>query len=158
MPVEIVVPLGFMATIVLFVWFSHASRVKTKDRQAQVLQQVIDKFSTGEAFAEAIKGPGGEMLVRALAMEDDHLRKRIWPGLLIPASILTLLGIGFFVLWLVKYDTFLTPAVVVGAVGLGLAFATYVLWRIEEQGGDEASEEGVDPSQSGHALQGKDSL
>ena len=158
MPVEIVVPLGFMATIVLFVWFSHASRAKAKDRQAQVVQQVIDKFSSGEAFAEAIQGPGGEMLVRALAMEDDNLKKRIWPGLLIPASILTLLGIGFFVLWLVRYDAFLTPAVVIGAVGLGLAFATYVLWRIEEQGGDEASEEDADPSRGAHTLQGEESL
>ena len=156
--VEIVVPLGFMATVVLFVWFSHNSRVKAKDRQAQVVQQVIDKFSTGEALSEAIQGPGGEMLVRVLAMEDDDLRRRIWPGLLIPASILTLLGIGFFVLWLVRYDAFLTPAVVVGAVGLGLAIAAYVLWRIEEQDGDEAGEERGDPSRSAHTPPGRDSL
>lgn len=156
--VEIVVPLGFMATVVLFVWFSHASRVKTKDRQAQVVQQVIDKFSTGEALAEAIRGPGGEMLVRVLAMEDDDLKRRIWPGLLIPASILTLLGIGFFVLWLVRYDAFLTPAVVIGAVGLGLAISAYVLWRIEEQDGDEAEEDRGDPSRSTQTPPGKDGL
>lgn len=142
--VEILVPLGFFAAIVLLVWVVHLSRNKAKDRQSEVVRQMIDKFSTGEAFAEAIQGPESEMLVRVLALEDEGPRKKTWIGIMIPAFILTFLGIGFFVLSWVESDGFIIPAIVIEAVGLALALASYIIWRIEERGDDRSGEGGED--------------
>ena len=97
---------------------------------------MIEKFSSGEAFAQAIQGPAGSKLASALALEREKPSKK-WKGLFVPASILTFMGIGFSVLAFVEDDDFLIPAVIIGAVGVALAVSTYVMWRTEERDGDE---------------------
>lgn len=100
---------------------------------------MIDKFSTGEAFAQAIQGPAGSKLASALALESEKPSKK-WKGLFVPASILTFMGIGFSVLALAEDNDFLIPAVIIGAVGVALAVSTYVMWRVEEPNGDETGD------------------
>ena len=154
--VPILVPLGTMAMVVLLVWFSHATRRKEKERQAEIVRQMIDKFSTGEAFAQAIQGHEGSRLAQALALENDEPPKKMWRGLLIPASILTSMGVGFFILGWVEDDDFLVPALVLGSVGLGLSLATYVMWRVEERGGDGVSDGEREKTSSMRASAGAD--
>ena len=139
MLVQVLVPLGTMAMIVLIVWFSHESKRKAKARQAEIVSQLIDKFSTGEAFAAAIQGPEGSRLAEALALEGADPPKQTWKGLFIPASVLTSLGIAFLILAGVRDDDLLIPALVIGSVGLGVALAAYVLWRVEQRNGDGSS-------------------
>lgn len=132
------IPLGVFAMVVLILWFSHVTRRRAQEQRAEIIRRMIDKFSTGEAFAEAIQGSAGSKLARALALEKEKPSKK-WKGLFVPASILTLLGIGFSVLALVRDNEFLIPAVIIGAVGVALAVSTYVMWRIEERNGDESA-------------------
>ena len=156
MLVPILVPLGAMAMVVLLVWFSHATRTKEKERQAEIVRQMIDKFSTGEAFAQAIQGPEGSRLAQALALENDEPPKKTWKGLLIPASILTSMGVGFLVLAWAEDDDLLIPALVLGSAGLGLALATYVMWRVEERGSDGVSDGERNETSSMRASAGAD--
>ena len=126
------VPLGVFAMVVLILWFSHVTRRRAQEQRAEIIRLMIDKFSTGEAFAQAIQGPAGSKLASALALESEKPSKK-WKGLFVPASILTFMGIGFSVLVLVKDNNFLIPAVITGAVGVALAVSTYVMWRTEER-------------------------
>ena len=125
------VPLGVFAMVVLILWFSHVTRRRGQEQRAEIIRRMIDKFSTGEAFAEAIQGPAGSKLASALALESEKPSKK-WKGLFVPASILTFMGVGFSVLALVRDNDFLIPAVIIGAVGVALAVSTYVMWRTEE--------------------------
>lgn len=141
MLVQVLVPLGMMAMVVLIVWFTHDSKRKAKERQAEIVSQLIGRFSTGEAFAEAIQGPEGSKLAEALALDAPERKTATWKGLFIPASILTFLGVGFFILaFALDLDHgLLLPAVVIGSVGLALALSTYVMWRVERRNGDGSS-------------------
>ncbi len=130
------VPLGVFAMVVLILWLSHVTRRRAQEQRAEIVRRMIEKFSTGEAFAQAIQGPAGSKLASALTLETEKPSKK-WKGLFVPASILTLMGIGFAVLALVRDDDFLIAAVVVGAVGVALALSTYVMWRVEERNGDK---------------------
>ena len=130
------VPLGVFAMVVLIIWLSHVTRRRAQEQRAEIVRRMIEKFSTGEAFAQAIQGPAGSKLASALTLEPEKPSKK-WKGLFVPASILTLMGIGFAVLALVRDDDFLIAAVVVGAVGVALALSTYVMWRVEERNGDQ---------------------
>ena len=130
------VPLGVFAMVVLIIWLSHVTRRRAQEQRAEIVRRMIEKFSTGEAFAQAIQGPAGSKLASALTLETEKPSKK-WKGLFVPASILTLMGIGFAVLPLVRDDDFLIAAVVVGAVGVALALSTYVMWRVEERNGDQ---------------------
>ncbi len=130
------VPLGVFAMVVLIIWLSHVTRRRAQEQRAEIVRRMIEKFSTGEAFAQAIQGPAGSKLASALTLETEKPSKK-WKGLFVPASILTLMGIGFAVLALVRDDDFLIAAVVVGAVGVALALSTYVMWRVEERNGDQ---------------------
>ena len=133
------VPLGVFAMVVLILWFSHVTRRRAQEQRAEIIRRMIDKFSTGEAFAQAIQGPAGSKLASALALEREKPSKK-WKGLFVPASILTFMGVGFAVLAFVRDDDFLIPAVIIGAVGVALAVSTYVMWRTEERNGDESGD------------------
>ena len=140
MDAGILIPLGLFAMVVLIVWIQSTTRSRQKDRQAEIVRQMIDKFSTGEAFAQAIQGPEGALLAQLLALGNDEPPKKTWKRLFVPGSILTLLGIGFLVISLTENDDLLIPAVAIGAPGLAVLLSTYVMWRVEERGGDGAND------------------
>ena len=148
MDAGILIPFGSFAMVVLLVWIQGINRKQKREQQAEIVRQVIDKFSSGEAFAQAIQGPEGSTLVQVLALENEERSKKKWKGLILPGSILTLLGIGFLVLswtWsddgdILFSEDFLIPAVVIGAPGLAILLSMYVLWRIEERGVVEADD------------------
>ena len=109
---NILVPLGVFAMVVLILWFSHVTRRRAQEQRAEIIRRMIEKFSTGEAFAQAIQGPVGSKLASALALESEKPSKK-WKGLFVPASILTFMGFGFSILALVRDEDFLIPAVII---------------------------------------------
>ena len=136
----IIIPLGAFAMVVLLVWIQGINRRRQREQQAETVRQVIDKFSSGEAFAQAIQGPEGSSLVQVLALANEEGSKKKWKGLILPGSILTLLGVGFLILsWWSNWDDLLIPAVAIGAPGLATLLSMYVMWRIEERGGEGAT-------------------
>ncbi len=130
---NVLLPLGMMAMVVLIIWLSQASRGREQDRRADLIRLIVEKFSSGEAFARALEGPEGPKLTKALSLESDKPPRKTWPGLFIPASILSFLGLAFFVLAFVVTTNFMIPAIIVGAIGAALALSTYAIWRSEER-------------------------
>ncbi len=155
---NVLIPLGCFAMVVLFVWFSHVTRRKAQEQRAELLRQLIDKFSSGEALVQSVQGPEGAMLVQALSLESERPSTRKWIGLFIPASILSLIGLGFFVLYFVADQIFLIPAIVIGAVGAALALSTYVMRHVEERDRKERPRSAVDAVATGDARSQADVL
>lgn len=134
--ISVLVPFAFFAMIVLIVWFTNVTRRRDTDRRAELIRQLIDKFSTGEAFAQAMQSPEGSKLADALSLSRER-PKRAWVGLFVPGSILTAMGLGFVVLSLTMGDTYRIPAVVIGSVGIALLVSSYVAWRADRVDADE---------------------
>jgi len=145
---SLLVPFAFFAMIVLIVWFTNVTRRRDTDRRAELIRQLIDKFSTGEAFAEAMQSPEGSKLADALSLSREQ-PKRAWVGLFIPGSILTAIGLGFVFLSLTMGDVYRIPAVVIGSVGVALLLSSYVTWRVDRDDTDESGDsDNVLPSES----------
>lgn len=145
---SVLVPFAFFAMIVLIVWFTNVTRRRDTDRRAELIRQLIDKFSTGEAFAEAMQSPEGSKLADALSLSREQ-PKRAWVGLFIPGSILTAIGLGFVFLSLTMGDVYRIPAVVIGSVGVALLLSSYVTWRVDRDDTDESGgSDNVPPSES----------
>ena len=154
---SLLVPFAFFAMIVLIVWFTNVTRRRDTDRRAELIRQLIDKFSTGEAFAEAMQSPEGSKLADALSLSREQ-PKRAWVGLFVPGSILTALGLGFVVLSLTMGDVYRIPAVVIGSVGIALLVSSYVAWRADRNDSDQSTSESEDATPSRSTVSGPDAL
>lgn len=142
------IPIAFFAMITVLVWLGTVSRRRDTDRRAELLRQLIDKFSTGEAFAQAMQSPEGSKLADALSLSREG-PKRAWVGLFVPGSILTALGLGFVGLSLMMDQVYRIPAVVIGSVGVALLVSSYVAWRVDRDDKDESGDgDDVAPPQS----------
>ncbi len=133
---SVLIPIAFFAMIVVVVWLGTGTWRRVTDRRAELIRQLIDKFSTGEAFAQAMQSPEGSKLADALSLSREQ-PKRAWVGLFVPGSILTALGLGFVLLSFMMDVVYRIPAVVIGSVGVALLVSSYVAWRVDR---DESGE------------------
>lgn len=154
---SLLVPFAFFAMIVLIVWFTTVTRRRDTDRRAELIRQLIDKFSTGEAFAEAMQSPEGSKLADALSLSREQ-PKRAWVGLFVPGSILTALGLGFVVLSLTMDDVYRIPAAVIGPVGIALLVSSYVAWRADRDDSDQNTDASEDVTSPQSTASGPDAL
>ncbi len=145
---SVLIPIAFFTMIAVIVWLGTVTRRRDTDRRAELIRQLIDKFSTGEAFAQAMQSPEGSKLADALSLSREE-PKRAWVGLFVPGSILTALGLGFVGLSLMMDQVYRIPAVVIGSVGVALLVSSYVAWRVDRDDKDESSDgDDVAPPQS----------
>lgn len=151
---SVLIPIAFFAMITVVVWLGTVNRRRDTDRRAELIRQLIDKFSTGEAFAQAMQSPEGSRLADALSLSSER-PKRAWVGLFVPGSILTALGLGFVGLSLMMDDVYRIPAVVIGSVGVALLVSSYVAWRVDRDEAD-LSGEGDDVTPPKSSVSGPD--
>ena len=136
---SVLIPIAFFAMVAVVVWLGTVTRRRDTDRRAELIRQLIDKFSTGEAFAQAMQSPEGSKLADALSLSREQ-PKRAWVGLFVPGSILTALGLGFVLLSFMMDVVYRIPAVVVGSVGIALLVSSYVAWRVDRDDRDESGD------------------
>ena len=136
---SVLIPIAFFAMIVVVVWLGTGTWRRVTDRRAELIRQLIDKFSTGEAFAQAMQSPEGSKLADSLSLSREQ-PKRAWVGLFVPGSILTALGLGFVLLSFMMDVVYRIPAVVIGSVGVALLVSSYVAWRVDRDDRDESGE------------------
>ena len=67
---EILVPLATFTFVVLIVWIRSVNTRMVKERRADLIRQLIDKFSTGEALASAMESSEESRLLEFLALEN----------------------------------------------------------------------------------------
>ena len=125
MAVEVLIPLAGIAMIVLIILIGTRARERATTQRAELIREMIGKFSSGEEFAKAMRGPNGEGLTEVLALE-PRSQSRGWVGLFIPGAILGSLGLGFFLLAWIENQNFVIPGVIVSAVGVGLLASALV--------------------------------
>lgn len=131
MPIgSVLIPIAFLAMLTVIVWLGTVERRRNTDRRAELIRQLIDKFTTGEAFAQAMQSPEGSKLADALSLSREQ-PKRAWVGLFVPGSVLTALGLGFVLLSFMMDVVYRIPAVVIGSVGVALLVSSYVAWRVD---------------------------
>ena len=156
MPIgSILIPISFFAMVVAIVWLVTVNQRRDTDRRADLIRQLIDKFSSGEAFAEAMQSPEGSKLADALSLTREQ-PKRAWVGLFVPGSILSALGLGFVLLSFMADEVYRIPTVVIGSVGVALLVSSYVAWRVERNDGEEENREGDDSARRESAVSGPD--
>lgn len=129
---DTLIPLAGIAMIVLIVWMSYLTRQKESKRRAELIGQLIDKFSTGEEFAKAMESPEGWRLAETLSL-DQGKSKPTWVGLFIPGAVLVCTGLGFFVLAAIEHEDLVIPGVIISAVGLGLLVSAIVARRAQSK-------------------------
>lgn len=126
------VPVAVLAMIVLIVWISNATQRRETEQRAELMRRLIDKYSSGEAFAESLRTPEGRMLVEALSLgkKDDQNSPL---GLFTGGSITACLGIGFLVLSRVHDHDFFIPGALVLPIGIALLTSSWVAWRTQRK-------------------------
>jgi len=128
----VLVPVAVLAMIVLIVWISNATQRRETEQRAELMRRLIDKYSSGEAFAESLRTPEGRMLVEALSVgkKDDQNSPL---GLFTGGSITACLGIGFLVLSQVHDHDFFIPGALVLPIGIALLASSWVAWRTQRK-------------------------
>jgi len=136
---SILIPLAVFTMVTLIVWFANVTKRQEQERKAALVRAVIDKYTSAEELTKAMAGPEGQALFRMLSFDEAGPR-RPWIALVIPGSVLLLLGLGFVVL--AALDGYpqglMIPGVICAAVGAALLASGYVIWRTGEDGPDEA--------------------
>ena len=135
------IPMAGIAMIVAIVWFAHITDRRKNELRAELTRNLIDKFSSGEAFTAAIQGGEGARILQTLALEDKAGPK--WVGLVVPGAILAGLGLGFFVLSVIDDREFAIPGVICCSVGAGLLVSAYVAKRAGRGNGEGDSHDGT---------------
>lgn len=124
----VLIPVAVLAMIVLIVWIASITQRRETEQRADLMRRLIDKYSSGEAFAQSLRTPEGRMLVDALSLgKKDDQNSPV--GLFTGGSITACLGIGFLVLSRVQDPSFFIPGAIVLPVGVALLISSWVAAR-----------------------------
>lgn len=125
---DILVPLAGMAMTAGIVWITHWKRKNETDQRAAVIRHLIDKFSTGEDFTAALRGPEGRQLFEALAPR--RRQPKTEPvGIFVFGAVSTSLGLGFLWLAAAVNQGMVYPGVILASIGAGLLLSAWVARR-----------------------------
>lgn len=151
----VLVPVAVLAMIVLIVWISNTTQRRETEQRAELMRRLIDKYSSGEAFAQSLRTPEGRMLVDALSLgKKDEQNSPL--GLFTGGSIVACLGIGFLVLSRVQDPSFFIPGAIVFPIGVALLVSSWVAWRTQREAAREIQDIVHGRSQA-HGSDGRDS-
>jgi hypothetical protein len=120
----------------LIIWIAHRFQQVKIQAQRDVQLALLGKFSSGEEMTRFLASEEGKRLIDRLATpgEDDPRQKTA--GMLIAASILTMLAIAFAGLAVASGERHLAiPAVVIGSVGIGLFIGAGISHRFSKETG-----------------------
>ena len=132
----VLVPVAVLAMIVLIVWFENTTKRRETEQRADLMRRLIDKYSSGEAFAQSLRTPEGRMLVDALSLGRKDCQNNPL-GLFTGGSITACLGVGFLVLSRVSNPSFFIPGAIVLPVGVALLVSSWVAWRAQRDAARE---------------------
>ena len=115
------IPVAAILIAPFIIWIAHRSEQAKMQAQRDVQLALLAKFSSGEEMTRFLATDEGRSLIDHLASSGKKDPRHETAGMLVGASILTMLGIGFGVAARVTGEEgLLIPALVIGAVGIGL--------------------------------------
>ena len=140
----ILVPLATFTFVVLIVWIRSVNTRMVKERRADLIRQLIDKFSTGEALASAMESSEESRLLEFLALEtksDKSNGDKLSTLGLYWGMVPFCLGIGFFILRFSSSSHFLIPAVILTSIGVGILASTLLARRYFQKEQEQTEQE-----------------
>ncbi len=140
----ILVPLATFTFVVLIVWIRSVNTRMVKERRADLIRQLIDKFSTGEALASAMESSEESRLLEFLALEtksDKSNGDKLSTLGLYLGMVPFCLGIGFFILRFSSASYFLIPAVILTSIGVGILASTLLARRYFQKEQEQTEQE-----------------
>ena len=127
----LLVPISLFAMIVLIVWLGGRYKQARIRAQAEVRKQVLDKFGSAQELAAFMESKGGQEFLGLMdARASGHLR--FVPG----GLVTTMLGLGFLGLTLM-HRSFLVPAVLLLALGVGLLLSGVLVHKLASKKNNE---------------------
>jgi hypothetical protein len=115
------IPVAAILIAPFIIWIAHRSEQAKMQAQRDVQLALLAKFSSGEEMTRFLATDEGRRLMDHLASSGKKDPRQETAGMLVGASILTMLGIGFGVAATITGKEFLLiPALINGAIGLGL--------------------------------------
>lgn len=138
---EILVPLATFTFVALIVWIRSVNTRMVKERRVDLIRQLIDKFSTGEALASAMESPEESRLLEFLALETKSNRDKLSTLGLYLGMVPFCLGIGFFILRFSSASHFLIPAVILTSIGVGILASTLLARRYFQKEQEQTEQE-----------------
>jgi hypothetical protein len=131
------VPLGLFTMIVLIVWLIYRSRQAQAQAQAGFQKQLMEKFSSGQEFAQFLESPAGQQYMRSMWSENRWEQGRVLRGVR-GGLICTLMGLAFLALSVMKHQPGeIDPGVLFLAVGIGLLISAAISHRMSERARDQ---------------------
>ena len=133
----LLVPFAFFATILVIAWFFHLSRRSQMQAHAALQKQLLDKFSSGQEFAQFLESPGGQHYMRSMWSQDRWVQGRALRG--IRAGIIcTLIGLAFLALSAMRHRPgMIDPGALLLALGIGFLISAAVTRRLAERWRDQ---------------------
>ncbi len=143
---SILIPIALFAMVTLIVWFENVTKRQERQRRADLVRALIDRYSSAGELTEALSGAEGRALARALLLDGGE-RKPKWLGLIVPGTILLSLGLGFLLLAgpAAQSRVFVIPGVICAAIGVALLVSGYVAWRTQQVPRADAARSDPDP-------------
>ena len=123
----------------LFVWaivyvVIRAKRQRSEARR-EVLLALLNKFESAEEMTRFLSTDEGRRLVDQLAAPTDEDPRQRAAGIMVPGCILLTMALGFVYLHFQTDSDLVIPAVVIGAVAVGLfAGAALSYWASKRLG------------------------
>ena len=124
----ILIPVGFFVALVAIVWLIGRVIQGRVVRQADIQQQLLARFGSGQELAEFMETEGGREFMRQFE-SNPH---RMILGSLSAGVVFSFLGLGFFGLTPLDND-FLFHGVITLALGIGLIVAAIISKRLSEK-------------------------
>jgi hypothetical protein len=131
--VEIVVPLGFFALVILLVWLGLRSRKARLEAKSDFGQRLLDKFGSGQEFTSFLDSEGSQRFLKEFWLDTVEPKQKVLRAITI-GIVLTILGIGLACLMVWEED-FVYPAIIVASLGVGFLVAGAVTLHLSRRWG-----------------------
>ena len=131
--VEILVPLGFFALVIILVWLGPRSRKARLEAKSDFGQRLIDKFGSSQEFASFLDSKGSQRFLREFWLDASEPKQKVLRAITI-GIVLTILGIGLACL-IVWEEDFVYLAIIVASLGVGFLAAGAVSLQLSKRWG-----------------------
>lgn len=147
--IPIVCSLGFFAMVVIIVITAARSKQRQAQYQAEVQTKLIDRFNTAPELIEFLRSPSGKEFMGSVeAMPRTLASDRVLTGLR-KAVTLTVLGVAFlFLCFFEDYrnEGFMIAGSILTALGVGYFVSTYLSLKLSKSWGLIGNASAQEPS------------
>ena len=128
----VLVPFALFAMVFGIFWLRYRQRQAQIRAQADFHKQLLDKFGSGQEFAEFLDGKGSQRFLEELWSQRPGNNERVL-GTMRNGVVLTTLGLGMLVLSWTYLEQFRVFGVLALALGVGFLIAAAISHRLSRQ-------------------------